>query len=85
MSVRLKVDFKRGKANYLTGADLIWHRWVASIGKSLTLARVCATPTKIQEDMQPLIQSPGLFYKGRSQEKTPLQRLQFFLLLSPFI
>jgi hypothetical protein len=24
-----------------------------------------------------------LFYKGRSQEKTPFQRLAFFLLLSP--
>ena len=30
-------------------------------------------------------QVPGLFYKGRSQEKTPLQRLEFFLLLSPLI
>src|SRR5258708_3004753 len=26
---------------------------------------------------------PGKFYKGRSQEKTPLQRLEFFLLRSP--
>jgi hypothetical protein len=30
----------------------------------------CASPT-------------GKFYKGRSQEKTPLLRLEFFLLLSP--
>src|SRR5882724_9704817 len=27
--------------------------------------------------------APGLFYKGRSQEKTHLLRLEFFLLLSP--
>ena len=27
--------------------------------------------------------SPDKFYKGRSQEKTPLLRLEFFLLLSP--
>jgi hypothetical protein len=26
---------------------------------------------------------PGKFYKGRSQEKTHLPRLEFFLLLSP--
>jgi hypothetical protein len=26
---------------------------------------------------------PGKFYKGRSQEKTLLRRLEFFLLLSP--
>jgi hypothetical protein len=24
--LRLKVHFKRGKANYLAGADLVWHR-----------------------------------------------------------
>jgi hypothetical protein len=35
----LKVHFKRGKANYLAGADLVWHRWVASSGK-VTEARM---------------------------------------------
>src|SRR5271156_4983733 len=28
--------------------------------------------------------NPGKFYKGRSQEKTLLLRLEFFLLLSPY-
>ena len=35
--LRLKVNFKRGKTNYLPAADLVWHRWVGSIGKSLAL------------------------------------------------
>src|SRR5215469_16084376 len=33
--LRLKVNFKRGKANYLAGADLVWHRWIASSCVSL--------------------------------------------------
>jgi len=41
----LKVNFKRGKANYLASADLVWHRWFASFGKSLALTHVCAMAT----------------------------------------
>src|SRR5262244_2594352 len=52
--LRLKVYFKRGKANHLAGADLVWHRWVASIGKSLALTHVCAI--RAEADMKP---APG--------------------------
>src|SRR6266568_3311942 len=45
--LRLKVNFKRSKANHLASADVVWHRLVASIGKSLTLSRVCATPATV--------------------------------------
>jgi serine/threonine protein kinase len=42
--LRLKVNFKRGKANYLAGADLVWHHLVPLIGTSVTLTRVDTTP-----------------------------------------
>src|SRR5215472_11411226 len=43
----VKVNFKRAETNYLACADLVWHRWVASSGKSLTPTRVCATPATV--------------------------------------
>src|SRR5262249_35027730 len=36
-----------GKASNLAGADLVWHRWVASIGKSLALSDVCAIRAEV--------------------------------------
>src|SRR5262249_2216010 len=46
--LRLKVNLNRSKANCLAGADL-WDSSGASIGKSLTLRRVCATLLEVKE------------------------------------
>jgi len=52
-----------------------FHHFIAPGGAASGLC--CITDTS----ETPL--TPGKFYKGRSQEKTPLQQLELFLLLSP--
>src|SRR5262249_2643313 len=92
----MKVHFKRGKANHLAGADLVWHRWVASSDTSLALTHVCAIraevnvalrstrrPNRSVEQCTERPSCPAAKGHRDRQRHWPSGRFSFFLFFKP--